>query len=381
MSAGKVKWRKGEEMSLRIIVSGGGTGGHVFPAIAIANAIKLIRPDAEFLFVGAEGKMEMEKVPSAGYKIVGLWISGFQRKLTLSNLAFPFKVISSLMKAKKILKEFKPDAVIGTGGFASGPMLQMASKNNVVTVIQEQNSYPGITNKILSKNVDKICVAYSGMEKYFPKEKILMTGNPIRQDILSLEGKRARGLEFFGLNENKKTVVVIGGSLGALTINESIMKCLDVFEKKNIQLIWQTGKGFNERAQAAVAKYEGKGIKAFDFIQKMDYLYAVADVVVSRAGASSISELCLVKKPCILIPSPNVAEDHQTKNAMALVTYNAAVLIKDSEAREQLCTAVTALLGNEEQCHKLSENIAGLAFQDSAKVIATEVLNLINKKK
>src|ERR1019366_7539053 len=260
--------------ALKIIVSGGGTGGHIFPAIAIANAIKIIRSDTEFLFVGAEGKME--KVPAAGYKIVGLWISGFQRKLTLSNLAFPFKVISSLMKAKKILKEFKPDAVIGTGGFASGPMLQIASKNNVVTVIQEQNSYPGITNKILSKNVNRICVAYSGMEKYFPKEKILMTGNPIRQDILSLEGKRTRGLEFFGLSAEKKIIVVIGGSLGARTINESVIKCLDIFEKNHIQLIWQTGKGFNETAQTAVSRYEGKGIKAFDFIQKMDYLYAVA---------------------------------------------------------------------------------------------------------
>src|ERR1019366_3169687 len=348
--------------ALKIIVSGGGTGGHIFPAIAIANAIKIIRSDTEFLFVGAEGKMEMEKVPAAGYKIVGLWISGFQRKLTLSNLAFPYKVISSLMKAKKILKEFKPDAVIGTGGFASGPMLQIASKNNVVTVIQEQNSYPGITNKILSKNVDRICVAYSGMEKYFPKEKILMTGNPIRQDISSLEGKRTRGLEFFGLNENKKTIVVIGGSLGARTINESIVQCLAIFAENNIQLIWQTGKGYIETAKNAVAKYEGKGIKAFDFIQKMDYLYAVADVVVSRAGASSISELCLVKKPCILIPSPNVAEDHQTKNAMALVTYNAAILIKDSDAHEKLCDTIMSLINNEEQCHKLSENIAGLAF-------------------
>jgi UDP-N-acetylglucosamine--N-acetylmuramyl-(pentapeptide) pyrophosphoryl-undecaprenol N-acetylglucosamine transferase len=366
--------------SLKIIVSGGGTGGHIFPAIAIANAIKVARPDTEFLFVGAEGKMEMEKVPAAGYKIVGLWISGFQRKLTVSNLAFPFKVISSLMKAKKILKEFKPNAVIGTGGFASGPMLQMATKNNIVTVIQEQNSYPGITNKILSKNVDRICVAYSGMEKYFPKEKILMTGNPIRQDILTLDGKRARGLEFFGLDATKKTIVVIGGSLGARTINESILKCLETFEKNNIQLLWQTGKAFNETAQAAIVNYQGKGIKAYDFIQKMDYLYAVADVVVSRAGASSISELCVVKKPCILIPSPNVAEDHQTKNAMALVTYNAAILIKDVDAREQLCEKVISLINNEEQCHKLSENIAGLAFQDSAKAIATEVLSLINKK-
>ncbi len=365
---------------LRIIVSGGGTGGHIFPAIAIANAIKSLRPDTEFLFVGAEGKMEMEKVPAAGYKIEGLWISGFQRKLSLSNLAFPFKVISSLMKAKKILRSFKPDAVIGTGGFASGPMLQVAANKGIPTLVQEQNSYPGITNKILSKKVDRICVAYSGMEKYFPKNKILLTGNPVRQDILSLEGKKERGTEHFGLNSSKKTILVIGGSLGARTINESIIKCLDVFEKNNIQLIWQTGKGFYETAKLATAKYNEKGIKTFDFIQKMDYAYAVADLVISRAGASSVSELCLVKKPCILIPSPNVAEDHQTKNAMALVTYNAAVIIKDVESREILCDKTMELINNMEQCDKLSENIGKLAFQNSAIVIANEVLSLINKK-
>ena len=367
--------------SLKIIVSGGGTGGHIFPAIAIANAIKSLRPDTEFLFVGAEGKMEMEKVPAAGYKIEGLWISGFQRKLSMSNLAFPFKVISSLMKAKKILKSFKPDAVIGTGGFASGPMLQVAAKRGVVTLVQEQNSYPGITNKILSKKVDRICVAYSGMEKYFPKDKILLTGNPVRQDILSLDGKRERGQEHFGLDASKKTILVIGGSLGARTINESILNCLETFEKNNIQLVWQTGKGFYETAKQAVAKYEGKGIKAYDFIQKMDYAYAISDLVISRAGASSVSELCLVKKPCILIPSPNVAEDHQTKNAMALVTYNAAVILKDIDSREKLCSQTMELISNSEQCSKLSENIGKLAFQDSAIVIANEVLSLINKKK
>ncbi|MGQ0827668.1 MAG: undecaprenyldiphospho-muramoylpentapeptide beta-N-acetylglucosaminyltransferase [Bacteroidota bacterium] len=365
---------------LKIIVSGGGTGGHIFPAIAIANAIKILRPDAEFLFVGAKGKMEMEKVPAAGYKIEGLWISGLQRKLTLTNLAFPFKVISSLMRAKKIIRSFKPHAAIGTGGFASGPMLQVAANKGLVTLIQEQNSYPGITNRILSKKVDKICVAYAGMEKYFPKEKILLTGNPVRQDILSLEGKRDRGLETFGLNPDKKIILVIGGSLGARTINESIVKCLEEFEKNNIQLIWQTGKSFFETAKNAVSKYEKKGIRAFDFIQKMDHAYAVADLVISRAGASSISELCLVKKPCILIPSPNVAEDHQTKNAMALVTYNAAVLIKDSHACEQLCNETLKLISDPVQCHKLSENIGGLAFRDSANVIANEVLSLINSK-
>lgn len=374
--------RKEEPLrSLKIILSGGGTGGHIFPAIAIANAIKALRPDAEFLFVGAEGKMEMEKVPAAGYKIEGLWISGFQRKLTMSNLVFPFKVISSLIKARKILNTFKPDVVIGTGGFASGPMLQVAAKMGIPTLIQEQNSFPGITNKILSKQVNRICVAYSGMEKYFPKEKILLTGNPVRQDILSLEGKRDRGLEQFGLIRDKKTILVIGGSLGARTINESILSCLDTFEKNNIQLLWQTGKGFSETAKQAVKKYEGNGIKAFDFIQKMDYAYAVADIVISRAGASSVSELCILKKPCILIPSPNVAEDHQTKNAMALVTYNAAILIKDTEAHEKLCSEAVALINDAEQCHKLSENIARLAFQDSANVIAQEVIRLIAPSK
>ncbi len=376
----KLRRKEANLQSLKIIVSGGGTGGHIFPAIAIANAIKALRPDAKFLFVGAEGKMEMEKVPAAGYKIEGLWISGFQRKFTLSNLAFPFKLISSLLKAKKILKTFKPNAVIGTGGFASGPMLQVAANKGIITVIQEQNSYPGITNKILSKKVNKICVAYSGMEKYFPKEKILLTGNPIRQDILSLEGKWDKGLKFFGLSAEKKTILVIGGSLGARTINESILKCLEEFKKNNIQLVWQTGKGFYETAKQAVNKYESNGIKAFDFIQKMDYAYAVADIVISRAGAISVSELCLVKKPCILIPSPNVAEDHQTKNAMALVNKNAAILIKDSEAREELCKESLALIRDSDQCLKLSKNIGQMAFQDSANRIANEVLSLINNK-
>ena len=365
---------------LRIIVSGGGTGGHIFPALAIANAIKALRPDTEFLFVGAEGKMEMEKVPAAGYKIEGLWISGFQRKLTLSNLAFPFKVLSSLRKAKKILKSFKPDAVIGTGGFASGPMLQVAAKHGIPTLIQEQNSYAGVTNKLLSKKVDRVCVAYAGMEKFFPKEKIILTGNPVRQDILHLEGKRERGLELFGIDGNKRTILVIGGSLGARTINESISLCLEEFAKNNIQLIWQTGKGYADTAKQAVAKYEGKGMKAFDFIQKMDLAYAVADVVISRAGASSVSELCLVKKPTILVPSPNVAEDHQTKNAMALVTYNAAIIIKDSEAKEKLKEQAVKLVKDEEACFKLSENIARLALPDSAIVIANEVISLINNK-
>lgn len=365
---------------LKIIVSGGGTGGHIFPAIAIANAIKQLKPDTEFLFVGAEGKMEMEKVPAAGYKIEGLWISGFQRKLSLDNLMFPLKVISSLIKAKRILKTFKPSAAIGTGGFASGPMLQVAASNNVVTVIQEQNSYPGITNKILSKKVDKICVAYPGMEKFFPENKIIMTGNPIRQDIQEIEGKREKGYTTFGLNKNKKTILVIGGSLGAKTINESILTCLNSFEKNNIQLIWQTGKGYYQTAKEAVKKHEQSGIKAFDFIQKMDEAYALADIVISRAGASSISELCVVKKPCILIPSPNVAEDHQTKNAMALVNKNAAILVKDTEARDKLCNEALQLINDDTKRNTLSENIGALAYKDSAMTIAKEVIRLIESR-
>jgi UDP-N-acetylglucosamine--N-acetylmuramyl-(pentapeptide) pyrophosphoryl-undecaprenol N-acetylglucosamine transferase len=362
---------------LKIIVSGGGTGGHIFPAIAIANAIKQLKPDAEFLFVGAKGKMEMEKVPAAGYKIEGLWISGFQRKLTVDNLLFPIKVISSLIRAKQILKSFNPSAAIGTGGFASGPMLQVAANNNVVTVVQEQNSFPGITNKILSKKVDKICVAYPGMEKYFPKDKIIMTGNPIRQDIQEIQGKREKGISTFGLSENKKTILVIGGSLGARTINESILNGLELFANNNIQLIWQTGKGYYDTAKEAVKKHEANGIKAFDFIQKMDEAYAVADIVISRAGASSISELCVVKKPCILVPSPNVAEDHQTKNAMALVNKQAAILVKDSEARNVLCNQALELINNEKKCTSLSDNISTMAFKDSAINIAKEVLRLI----
>lgn len=364
----------------KIIISGGGTGGHIFPAIAIANALKKINPEIEILFVGAEGRMEMEKVPAAGYKIEGLWISGLQRKLTLANLAFPFKVISSLLKSKKIINQFKPDAAVGTGGYASGPLLNVAARKKIPTLIQEQNSYPGITNKILSKKVNSICVAYSEMEKYFPKEKIILTGNPVRQDILSLDGKRQRGLELFELDNSKKTVLVIGGSLGARTINESINDSLKKLNEHNIQLVWQTGKLFYSTALESIKKYEGKGIKAFDFITKMDYAYAVADIVVSRAGASSISELCLVKKAAILIPSPNVAEDHQTKNAMALVNHHAAILIKDNEAKEKLCKVMIELINNQLAMTKLEDNIAKLGFKDSANAIANEVLRLIKNK-
>ena len=365
---------------LKVIISGGGTGGHIFPAIAIANALKQRVSNVDILFVGAEGKMEMEKVPAAGYKIEGLWISGLQRKLTLKNLAFPFKVISSLIKSRKILKKFKPDVVIGVGGYASGPMLRVAAGAGVATLIQEQNSYPGITNRMLAKKVNRICVAYDGMDKYFPKEKIVLTGNPVRQDILNLEGKKERALEHFGMETGKKNLLVIGGSLGARTINESIHKNLELFKKNNIQVVWQTGKAFYPIAAEAIKDYEANGIKAFDFINKMDLAYAFADIVVSRAGASSVSELCLVKKPSILIPLPSAAEDHQTKNAMALTNHNAAILVKDSEAREKLGSIVIDLINNGPERIRLGENIIRLAFKDAADVIASEILNLVKRE-
>ena len=355
----------------KVIISGGGTGGHIFPAIAIANELKKQDPTIEILFVGAIGKMEMEKVPAAGYKIEGLWISGLQRKLTIKNLSFPFKVISSLLRARKILRQFKPDAVIGVGGFASGPMLRAAAGKGIPTIIQEQNSYPGITNKILSKKVRKICVAYEGLEKWFPKEKIVLTGNPVREEIVKLEGKRERGIEHFGWNTSASTLLIIGGSLGARTINEAIELNLPLLKENNIQVIWQTGKGFFERAKQSASTFSN--VKVFDFIVRMDLAYAVADVVVSRAGAISVSELCLVKKPCILIPSPNVAEDHQTKNAMALVNHHAAILVKDVDAKEKLGETMKMLFTNQEEQNKLRNNIASLGFNNSTQAIVAVI--------
>ena len=368
-----------QQSSIRVIISGGGTGGHVFPALAIANALKKINPSNEILFVGAVGRMEMEKVPAAGYKIEGLWISGFQRKLTLDNLSFPFKLISSLWKAAKIIKRFKPDVAVGVGGYASGPLLQKAAGYKVPCLIQEQNSYPGITNKILAKQVDTICVAYDGMEKYFPASKIKKLGNPVRADILNIEGKKSEAVKFFGLDENKKTVLVVGGSLGARTINLSILNKLAQFKDKNVQLIWQTGKAFYTQAVEAASGYEN--IKVYDFITKMDLAFAVAEVVISRAGASTISELCIAGKPCLLVPSPNVAEDHQTKNAMALVNVGAAILIKDSEADTKLVYQTLELLNNTKSLQQLIQNIKKLALPDSAIKIANEVIELAIKNK
>ncbi len=361
---------------MKVIISGGGTGGHIFPAIAIANALREIDKNIEILFVGALGRMEMEKVPAAGYKIEGLWISGLQRELTVKNLLFVVKVIASLRKAKKIIKDFRPDVAVGTGGYASGPLLSVASGMGIPTLIQEQNSFPGITNKILGKRVNKICVAYDGLEKYFRKDKIIMTGNPVRHDILNLEGKREIAMNLLGLDPAKKTLLVIGGSLGARTINESIFVSLEELKRNSIQVIWQTGKGFIEFAEKNFTKENG-WVGAF--ITKMDLAYAAADIVVSRAGAISLSELAIVKKPCILVPSPNVAEDHQTKNAMALVQHDAAIMVKDADAKKLLGKEIIALVTNSQLQKKLSANIGKLAFVNAAQVIAREVIKLSNK--
>ncbi len=366
-----------QRRSIKVIISGGGTGGHIFPAIAIANALKVINSENEILFVGANGRMEMEKVPAAGYKIVGLDISGIQRKLTLSNLLIPFKVFSSVMKAKKIIREFQPDVAIGVGGYASAPLLYAATSMKIPSLIQEQNSYAGITNKILAKRVQKICVAYEGMEQYFPKERIIMTGNPVRQDIQRVEGKREEALKHFELSPDKKVMLVVGGSLGARTINESIADGLGKLKEKNIQLIWQTGKAFYERAKSLTKDFAQDGIRSFDFIQQMDLAYAAADIVVSRAGASSVSELALVAKPSILVPSPNVAEDHQAKNAMALVNKNAALIIKDSEAKEKLFNVSMDLISDEAKQRVLKENISKLALKNSAEKIVEEVYAML----
>jgi len=363
---------------LKIIISGGGTGGHVFPAIAIANALIKKIDNAEILFVGAKGKLEMEKVPAAGYKIIGLNIAGFKRSFSLKNLLLPFKLINSLIKAYKIIKTFKPDIVVGVGGYASGPVLKIASLLKIPSVIQEQNSYPGVTNKLLAKHVDKICVAYNGMEKYFPKSKIYVTGNPVRQDVVNIAGKKEAALTFFKLVPDKKVVLVVGGSLGAKSINESMLVNLDFFKENNIQVIWQTGKAFIMEAAPLSHKYEN--IKIFKFINDMDMAYAASDIVVSRAGAIAISEICAVKKPTILIPSPYVAEDHQTKNAMALVNYNAALLVKDNEAKTHLSKAILSLIEDEALQNKLVKNISGLEFLNSADVIAELIINTIKPK-
>ncbi|MCX6271148.1 MAG: undecaprenyldiphospho-muramoylpentapeptide beta-N-acetylglucosaminyltransferase [Bacteroidetes bacterium] len=370
-----------EQYQHKFILSGGGTGGHAYPAIAIADALKEKFPGALFLFVGALGRMEMDKVPAAGYPIQGLWISGLQREISLKNLSFPIKVISSMVKARKIILAFKPDVVIGTGGYASGPTLRVASSLGIPTLIQEQNSYPGITNKILSKKVDKICVAYEGLDKYFPAEKIILTGNPVRKDIMNMEGKKDEALAFFGLRNDCKTILVIGGSLGARTINESIHDCLESLLAKDIQVIWQTGKQYFTEAETIVNNSFSSMVRVFPFISRMDMAYAAADMIVSRAGAIAISELCITAKACILIPSPNVAEDHQTKNAQALVDKEAAILIPDPMAREKLGETILSLFEDEKRMNKLAQRIGDMAHRNATELIVNEILGLIVTEK
>ncbi|WP_281631260.1 undecaprenyldiphospho-muramoylpentapeptide beta-N-acetylglucosaminyltransferase [Flavobacterium luteolum] len=357
----------------KFILSGGGTGGHIYPAIAIANELKLQFPDAEFLFVGAKDKMEMQKVPQAGYEIKGLWIAGLQRKLTLQNLMFPLKLASSLLESKRIIKKFKPNVVIGTGGFASGPLLQAAGSAGIPTVVQEQNSYPGITNKLLSKKANAICVAYQNLERFFPKEKIVLTGNPVRQDLIDIESKRDEAIAFYGLDPNKKTLLVLGGSLGARRINQLIEKELQNFLSQDVQVIWQCGKLYFEEYK----KYNQPNVKVVDFIERMDFVYAASDVIISRAGASSVSELCIVGKPVIFIPSPNVAEDHQTKNAQAIVDEKGAILLKESELDSQFSIVFEALLKDSGKQKQLSDNIKKLAKPKATQDIVAEIVKLI----
>lgn len=357
----------------KFILSGGGTGGHIYPAVAIANELKLRFPNAEFLFVGAQDKMEMQKVPQAGYAIKGLWIAGLQRKLTFQNAMFPIKLMDSLWKSRKIIKQFKPDVVIGTGGFASGPLLQMANSMNIPTVIQEQNSFPGITNKLLSKKANAICVAYENLERFFPKDKMILTGNPVRQDLIDIDSKGAEATQYLGLDTSKKTLLVLGGSLGSRRINQLIEKELVAITAQNVQVIWQCGKLYFEDYK----KYNSGNVQVLDFIERMDLVYAAADIIVSRAGASSVSELCIVGKPVIFIPSPNVAEDHQTKNAKAIVDKKGALLLKESELDAEFSLVFEALLKDTGKQLQLSENIKSLAMPNATKQIVDEIVKLI----
>ncbi len=365
------------DKKLKVIISGGGTGGHIFPAISIANALRAIRPDAQILFVGAIDRMEMQRVPAAGYKIKGLPICGFDRQHKLKNIKVLFKIWKSQRMAKKIIKDFKPDVVVGVGGFASGPTLNTAASMGVPCLIQEQNSYAGVTNKLLAKKAEKICVAYEGMERFFPAEKIIMTGNPVRQALLNTKISREDAVKSFGLNPEKKTILLLGGSLGARTINVSVLLHLDLVKSTDVQFIWQTGSYYS----AAIAE-ELKGenipnLKVTDFITDMATAYKAADLVISRAGASSISEFCLIGKPVILVPSPNVAEDHQTKNALALSSKNAAIHVKDADAPANLLELAVHTVNDDKRLKELSENVLKLALPDSAEIIAKEVIKLV----
>ena len=360
----------------KFILSGGGTGGHIYPAIAIANELKRRFPDAQFLFVGAKDKMEMQKVPEAGYEIIGLWIAGIQRKLTFDNLIFPIKLISSIIRARKIIKQFQPDIAIGTGGFASGPLLKAASQMGVPTLIQEQNSYPGITNKWLSKQASKICVAYPNLERFFPANKIVFTGNPVRQDVLNLSTKKDEGLSHFQLKNDRLTLLVLGGSLGARAINQLVANRLSYFENMNVQIIWQCGKFYAKDYEYL----QSENVRVMPFISNMDWAYAAADVIISRAGASSVSELCLVGKPVIFIPSPHVAEDHQTKNANAVAEAEAAILIKESNVDSEFETIFSDLITNETKRTKLGIHILKLGKPSATQDIADLIEQIIKNK-
>ena len=364
---------------LKVIISGGGTGGHIFPALSIAKSLEKKVKFIELLFVGSKNRMEMQKIPEYGYTIKGLWISGFQRSFSLRNLLFPIKLISSLIKSRNIIRDFKPDLVIGTGGFASGPLLYVASKRGVPSVIQEQNSYPGITNRILGRHVNKVCVAYDNMERFFHKKKLILAGNPIRESIINFKDKTYYGKKLFNVNNNKITVLVIGGSLGSKTINESISQNLNLFKKHNLNLIWQTGTSFVNESNEYTQSLNVEGISSHVFIKEMDLAYAAADIIVSRAGAIAISELCFVGKPIILVPSPNVAENHQTKNAQSLVNKNSALMVKDVNSKRKLVEVLISLSKNKKLQKELISNIKKLAVTDAAEQIADISLGLLKK--
>ena len=366
------------EKELRVIISGGGTGGHIFPAVSIANAVKAMRPDAKILFVGALGRMEMQRVPAAGYEIKGLPICGFDRKNLLKNVKVLYKIWKSQRMAKKIIKDFRPQVAVGVGGYASGPTLNKAAAMGIPCLIQEQNSYAGVTNKLLAKKAEKICVAYEGMERFFPAEKIILTGNPVRQALLDTTITREDAVRSFGLDPEKKTILLVGGSLGARTINESMLRHLDLIKDSGLQFIWQTGKYYSAEIAERLKGQDLPNLKVTDFITDMGSAYRAADLVISRAGASSISEFCLIGKPVILVPSPNVAEDHQTKNALALSTRDAAIYIKDTEAPEILLQTAIDTVNDDAKLKSLSENVLKLALPDSANIIAKEVINLAN---
>lgn len=375
----KEKKYMGLQRHKRIIISGGGTGGHIFPAISIANALRKIDPETEILFVGAEGRMEMEKIPAAGYRIVGLPVAGLYRSLTFKNFSVLIKLLKSLNKAKKVIKEFNPDVVVGVGGYASGPVLRQAGKMGIPTLIQEQNSYAGVTNKLLAKKASTICVAYDGMEKYFPREKLIKTGNPVRQNFDDLKSLKDEALSFFSLTKEFPVILVLGGSLGAGTLNSSLSDNINVLRDSDCQWLWQTGKYYYEKVKTLVSNSFSSNISVHGFINRMDYAYAAADIIISRAGAGTISELCLVGKPSILIPSPNVAEDHQTRNAEALSTKDAAMLIKDNQAINVLVDEAIKLISDKARRNRFAENISKLADSDADIRIAEEVFKLTGK--